>query len=88
MQVLWVYMVTAVTLSLSLAYEPAERGIMQRPPRATGGSIIDRSELGLIAVVSLLIGGATMGVFYGVAATGADLEIAPYSPHWTGWGII
>ncbi|WP_203581269.1 cation-translocating P-type ATPase [Microbacterium hibisci] len=75
-QVLWVNMVTAVTLSLALAYEPAERGIMRRPPRATGGPIIDRGELGFILVVSLLIGGAAMGVFYGVVATGVDLEVA------------
>ncbi|MEV4688908.1 cation-translocating P-type ATPase [Microbacterium sp. LWH3-1.2] len=75
-QVLWVNMVTAVTLSLALAYEPAERGIMRRPPRATGGPIINRGELGFILVVSLLIGGAAMGVFYGVVATGADIEVA------------
>ncbi len=75
-QVLWVNMVTAVTLSLALAYEPAERGIMRRPPRASGGPIIDRGELGFVVVVSLLIGGATMGVFYGVAATGVDIEFA------------
>ncbi|MFC8681647.1 cation-translocating P-type ATPase [Microbacterium ureisolvens] len=75
-QVLWVNMITAVTLSLALAYEPAERGIMQRPPRAKGGPIINRGELGFILVVSLLIGGATMGVFYGVVATGVDIEVA------------
>lgn len=75
-QVLWVNMVTAVTLSLALAYEPAERGIMRRAPRPTGGPIIDGRELGFILVVSLLIGGAAMGVFYGVAATGADIEVA------------
>ncbi|WP_109210852.1 MULTISPECIES: HAD-IC family P-type ATPase [Microbacterium] len=75
-QVLWVNMITAVTLSLALAYEPAERGIMRRPPRATGGPIINRGELGFILVVSLLIGGATMGVFYGVVATGVDIEVA------------
>ena len=75
-QVLWVNMVTAVTLSLALAYEPAERGIMRRPPRASGGPIIDRGELGFILVVSLLIGGAAMGVFYGVVATGVDIEVA------------
>ena len=75
-QVLWVNMVTAVTLSLALAYEPAERGIMRRPPRATGGPIIDRGELGFVLVVSLLIGGAAMGVFYGVAATGVPIEVA------------
>jgi len=75
-QVLWVNMVTAVTLSLALAYEPAERGIMRRPPRASGGPIIDRGELGFVLIVSLLIGGATMAVFYGVASTGADIEVA------------
>ncbi|MDW4571277.1 HAD-IC family P-type ATPase [Microbacterium sp. M3] len=75
-QVLWVNMVTAVTLSLALAYEPAERGIMRRPPRATGGPIIDRGELGFVLVVSLLIGGAAMGVFYGSVAAGADIDVA------------
>jgi magnesium-transporting ATPase (P-type) len=75
-QVLWVNMVTAVTLSLALAYEPAERGIMRRAPRPSGGPIIDRGELGFIIVVSLLIGGAAMAVFYGVRAAGADLEVA------------
>jgi magnesium-transporting ATPase (P-type) len=75
-QVLWVNMVTAVTLSLALAYEPAERGIMQRPPRASRGPIIDRRELGFVLAVSLLIGGAAMGVFYGVVATGVDVEVA------------
>lgn len=75
-QVLWVNMVTAVTLSLALAYEPAERGIMRRPPRASGGPIIDRRELGFVLVVSLVIGGAAMGVFYGVVATGEDIEVA------------
>jgi magnesium-transporting ATPase (P-type) len=32
-QVLWVNMVTAVTLALALAFEPAEPGVMRRPPR-------------------------------------------------------
>jgi magnesium-transporting ATPase (P-type) len=62
-QVLWVNMVTAVTLSLALAYEPAERGIMTRPPRGSGGSIIAGRELGFVLLVSLLIGGATLAVF-------------------------
>ncbi|WP_224751788.1 HAD-IC family P-type ATPase [Microbacterium helvum] len=75
-QVLWVNMITAVTLSLALAYEPAERGIMRRPPRASGGPIVDRGELGFVIVVSLLIGGATMGVFYGVTAAGVDVATA------------
>ncbi|QLD10661.1 HAD-IC family P-type ATPase [Microbacterium oleivorans] len=73
-QVLWVNMVTAVTLSLALAYEPAERGIMNRPPRAGGGSIISVRELGFVLVVSVLIGGATLAAFTIVRATGSDVE--------------
>ncbi|WP_457101538.1 HAD-IC family P-type ATPase [Microbacterium sp. P5_E9] len=75
-QVLWVNMVTAITLSLALAYEPAERGIMSRPPRKSGGSIIDGRELAFVLLVSFVIGGAAMGVFYSVAATGVDVNYA------------
>ncbi|TGY35644.1 HAD family hydrolase [Microbacterium laevaniformans] len=75
-QVLWVNMVTAITLSLALAYEPAERGIMNRPPRPTGGSIVSMRELGFILAVSVLIGGATLVVFGLALARGADIGVA------------
>ncbi|GAA3018942.1 cation-translocating P-type ATPase [Microbacterium dextranolyticum] len=75
-QVLWVNMVTAVTLSLALAYEPAERGIMARPPRGPGGSLIAGRELGFVGVVSVLIGGATLGVFGISLSLGTDIDVA------------
>jgi len=75
-QVLWVNMVTAVTLSLALAYEPAEKGIMDRPPRAAGGTLINARELGFVLVVSFLIGGATLAVFWLATAGGAPVEVA------------
>ncbi|GAA5029199.1 cation-translocating P-type ATPase [Microbacterium fluvii] len=75
-QVLWINMITAVTLSLALAYEPAERGIMSRPPRKTGGPIIDGRELGFVLMVSAIIAAATMGLFYTQLAIGADLVYA------------
>ncbi|WP_127795084.1 HAD-IC family P-type ATPase [Agromyces sp. LHK192] len=75
-QVLWVNMVTAITLSLALAYEPAERGIMSRPPRKPGGSIISLRELGFVLAVSVLIGGAAIGLFYAQLAAGVDLDYA------------
>ncbi|WP_182354660.1 HAD-IC family P-type ATPase [Flaviflexus huanghaiensis] len=62
-QVLWVNMITAVTLSLALAFEPAEPDIMRRPPRKPGGSLLSRSGVIRIAYVSLLIGGSTTAVF-------------------------
>lgn len=75
-QVLWVNMVTAVTLSLALAYEPAEAGIMTRPPRRPGGSIISMRELGFVLAVSFLIGGATLAIFGIVVAAGHDVVYA------------
>jgi magnesium-transporting ATPase (P-type) len=61
-QILWVNMVTAVTLSLALAFEPAEPGLMQRPPRRPGAPILGLELLGRIALVSLPIGAGTIAV--------------------------
>ncbi|MGB7979314.1 MAG: cation-transporting P-type ATPase [Candidatus Nanopelagicales bacterium] len=63
-QILWINLVTAITLSLALAYEPAEPDLMTRPPRDPRASILSREFLVRIAYVSLLIAGATMAVFY------------------------
>ncbi|HSL59950.1 MAG TPA: HAD-IC family P-type ATPase [Acidimicrobiales bacterium] len=73
-QILWVNMVTAVTLALALAFEPSEPGLMRRPPRATGGSILDLYFLWRIAFVGVLIGGATLAVFATVYDDGAGDE--------------
>ncbi|GIG35946.1 carbonate dehydratase [Cellulomonas pakistanensis] len=75
-QILWVNLVTAVTLSLALAYEPAEPGVMSRPPRAPGGSVISRRSLVHVVIVSLLIGGATLAVFFIERARGTDYDVA------------
>ncbi len=63
-QILWINLVTAITLSLALAYEPAEPDLMTRPPRDPKASILSREYLIRIVYVSLLIAGATMAVFY------------------------
>jgi magnesium-transporting ATPase (P-type) len=53
-QILWVNMVTAVTLALALAFEPPEPGLMRRPPRKPDESILGGSFLWRIAFVSAL----------------------------------
>jgi len=75
-QILWVNMVVAVTLALALAFEPAEPGIMRRPPRRPGVPILDRPLLVRLLVVSLLIGGATIAVFQIELALGMPLDLA------------
>jgi magnesium-transporting ATPase (P-type) len=75
-QILWVNLVTAVTLSLALAYEPAEPGVMSRPPRKSGGSVISRDSLLHVTVASLLIGGATLAVFQIERSRGTATDIA------------
>ncbi len=62
-QILWVNMVTAVTLALALAFEPSEPDIMRRPPRDPKARILGLRYLWRISFVSLLIGGATIAVF-------------------------
>ena len=75
-QILWVNMVTAVILALALAFEPAEPGLMHRPPRRPGGPILGRYFLWRIGFVSLLIGGATIGVFLYEQQQGSTADMA------------
>jgi magnesium-transporting ATPase (P-type) len=76
-QILWVNLITAITLSLALATEPAEPGIMQRPPARSGRGILDRTYVGRIIWVTALITAATIGVFFyeiGIGATSAEAQ--------------
>ena len=62
-QILWVNMVTAVTLALTLAFEPPERDIMRRPPRNASQPILDGFLLWRIGLVSSVLIVGTIGVF-------------------------
>ena len=75
-QILWVNMVVAITLALALAFEPAEPGVMQRPPRQSSAALLSTAFLRRIALVSLLIGGSAMALFQLALAQGLDLATA------------
>ena len=61
-QILWVNMVTSVTISLALAFEPAEPCVMARPPRDATEPLLNRYFLWRIFFVSVMIGGLTLGL--------------------------
>ena len=75
-QILWVNTVTSVTLALSLAFEPAEPGVMRHPPRAPGESIITRALATRILFVIALMVAFTFWVFHWELARGTPLETA------------
>jgi magnesium-transporting ATPase (P-type) len=75
-QILWINMVTEVTLAIALAFEPPEPGLMQRPPRPPAEPLLTPLLLARIAYVSLLMAAATFAVFELQLARGLSLEAA------------
>ena len=75
-QILWVNMVTAVTLSLALAFEPAEANVMRRPPRDSSEPLLSGFMLWRIAFVSVLVVIAPLGLFLWQLDQGMGLEEA------------
>ena len=71
-QVLWVNMITAVTLALALSFEPMESNVMEREPRGAGEPILGKLFIWRITFVSILIGGLTFGVFSFLRNNGLD----------------
>jgi len=75
-QILWVNMVTAVTLSLALAFEPAEANVMKRRPRDADEPLVNGFMLWRIAFVSVLVVIAPLTLFLWRTAEGALPEVA------------
>lgn len=63
-QILWVNMVTAVTLALAFAFEPAAPDVMKRPPRARTEPIISAYLVWRIAFVSMVAAALTLLLFF------------------------
>ena len=53
-QILWINMITAVTLALSLAFEPAEHDVMARPPRSPKAPLLNWFFLWRIVFVTAI----------------------------------
>lgn len=75
-QILWVNMVTAVTLALSLAFEPKETDLMQRHPRPPAEPILTSHLVWRICFVSVVLMGATLILFQWEIAQSNDIDKA------------
>ncbi len=75
-QILWVNMVTGVTLGLVFAFDPAEPGIMERPPRDPRAPILSGLLVWRTALVSTLFCAAVFAVFFWALKRGEELEHA------------
>jgi magnesium-transporting ATPase (P-type) len=75
-QVLWVNMVTAVTLALALAFEPTEPGVMERRPRDPSTPILSGFLIWRVFFVSLILVAGTFGHFLWLEQRGVDLALA------------
>jgi magnesium-transporting ATPase (P-type) len=73
-QILWVNMVTAVTLALALSFEKAEPDLMRRAPRAANESILSGFMIWRISFVSVLLALGTVALFLWEIERGLSIE--------------
>lgn len=75
-QILWINMVTSITLGLALAFEPAEIGTMQRPPRSPQAPLLSPFMLWRVVFVSLLFTAGVFAIMAWAARRGFGTELA------------
>ncbi|MEN2370168.1 HAD-IC family P-type ATPase [Leuconostoc lactis] len=62
-QLLWINMVSALTLQLAFIFEPMEPGLMSQPPRKTSAKLMSRYDVFQMVYVSVIIAAVALGIF-------------------------
>jgi magnesium-transporting ATPase (P-type) len=75
-QILWINMITTVTLGLVLAFEPPEPNVMHRPPRPAGAGLLSPFLVWRIVFVSLIFLAGALAIFFYALGRGYDVETA------------
>lgn len=76
LQILWINMTTATLLGLMLAFEPAEKGIMLRPPHPPATLLMDREQVQRTLLISILLLAGAFGLFEWALQRGLTLDTA------------
>ncbi|WP_117161059.1 cation-transporting P-type ATPase [Paraliobacillus sp. X-1268] len=74
-QILYVNMITAVTVSLAIAFEKLEAGAMERSPRGPDTKLLSGYYIFRIIFVSLLIGGGILWMNADLLGDGYDIAV-------------
>jgi magnesium-transporting ATPase (P-type) len=75
-QILWINLITSVTLGLALAFEPPEPGVMRRAPRAANAPLLSWFLVWRIFFVSALVAVGALAIFFYALDRGLGVEIA------------
>ena len=75
-QILWVNLITAVTLGIALAFEPTEDNTMHRPPRPRYEPLLTGGLLWHIVLVSVLFLCGVFGMYHYAVDQGYSMELA------------
>ena len=75
-QILWVNLITGVTLGLALAFEPSEPGTMRRPPRPRVEPLLTGTLVWQISLVSVLVLAAVFGMYFYATDNGYPAPLA------------
>ncbi len=75
-QILWINLITAITLGIALAFEPTEERTMRRPPRPRHEPLLTGGLLWHIVLVSLLFLCGVFGMYHYAIDRGYSLDLA------------
>ena len=75
-QILWMNLVTDGMTAVALGMEPAEKGIMHRPPRAQNSAFLQRRGIMMILMLGSYIAGATLWIFHRYLEAGLQSDQA------------
>ena len=75
-QILWINLITAVTLGIALAFEPMEKNTMRRPPRPRHEPLLTGRLVWHMVLVSTLFLCGVFGMYHFATDRGYSLELA------------
>jgi magnesium-transporting ATPase (P-type) len=75
-QILWINLITAVTLGIALAFEPTEENTMRRPPRPRHEPLLTGELVWHIVLVSILFLCGVYGIYSYAINSGYSVDLA------------